>query len=142
VLLGDAYTIFPFGNTVSVVNITGKNLWSALENGVSAYPTAGRFPQVSGLKFTMDASKPAQSRIVSVAKADGTAIAADEKVYSVATVDYMVYGGDGYTQFDPTKQHLKDLLVNVFVDALKADAAAGKVSTLTTDGRITVINKP
>jgi len=54
----------------------------------------------------------------------------------------MVYGGDGYTQFDPTKQHLKDLLVNVFVDALKADAAAGKVSTLTTDGRITVINKP
>jgi len=141
VLLGDAYTIFPFGNTVSVVNITGKNLWAALENGVSQYPTAGRWPQVSGIKFTANVTKPAFSRIVAVTKADGTAIAADATVYSVATVDYMVYGGDGYTQFDPSKQQLKDLLVNVFMDAIKADAAKGKVSNLVTDGRQTVITQ-
>jgi 5'-nucleotidase len=141
VLLGDAYTIFPFGNTVSVVNITGKNLWAALENGVSQYPSAGRWPQVAGIKFTVDVSKPAFSRIVSVTKTDGTPIAADDKSYSVATVDYMVYGGDGYTQFDASKQVLKDLLVDVFTDALKADAAAGKVSTLVTDGRENVIGK-
>jgi 5'-nucleotidase len=141
VLLGDAYTIFPFGNTVSMVNITGKNLWAALENGVSQYPTAGRWPQVSGLKFTVDVSKPAGSRIVSVSKADGTPIAADDKSYSVATVDYMVYGGDGYTQFDPSKQVLGGLLVDVFVDALKADLAAGKTSVFVTDGRETVIGK-
>ena len=139
VLLGDAYTIFPFGNSVSVVNITGKNLWAALENGVSQYPAAGRWPQVAGIKFTADVTKPAFSRITAVTKADGTPIAADDKVYSVATVDYMVYGGDGYTQFDPSKQQIKDLLVDVFVDALKADVAAGKVSKLVTDGRETVI---
>jgi len=141
VLLGDAYTVFPFGNTVSVVNITGKSLWAALENGVSQYPSAGRWPQIGGFKFTVDVSKPAFSRIVSVTKPDGTPIAADGTVYSVATVDYMVYGGDGYTQFDPTKQSLKDLLVDVFADALRADAAAGKVSKLATDGRETVIGK-
>jgi 2',3'-cyclic-nucleotide 2'-phosphodiesterase (5'-nucleotidase family) len=141
VLLGDAYTIFPFGNTVSMVNITGKNLWAALENGVSQYPTAGRWPQVAGLKFTVDVSKPAGARIVSVTKTDGTPIAADDKNYSVATVDYMVYGGDGYTQFDPSKQVLGGLLVDVFVDALKADLAAGKSSVFATDGRETVIGK-
>jgi 2',3'-cyclic-nucleotide 2'-phosphodiesterase (5'-nucleotidase family) len=141
VLLGDAYTIFPFGNTVSMVNITGKNLWAALENGVSQYPTAGRWPQVAGLKFTVDVSKPAGARIVSVTKTDGTPIAADDKSYSVATVDYMVYGGDGYTQFDPSKQVLGGLLVDVFVDALKADLAAGKSSAFATDGRETVIGK-
>jgi len=141
VLLGDAYTIFPFGNTVSMVNITGKNLWSALENGVSQYPTAGRWPQVAGLKFTVDVSKPAFSRIVSVTKSDGTPIAADDTKYSVATVDYMVYGGDGYTQFDPSKQVLGGLLVDVFVDALKADLASGKPSVFATDGRETVIGK-
>ena len=139
VLLGDAYTVFPFGNTVSLVNITGKNLWAALENGVSQYPAAGRWPQVAGLKFTVDVTKPAFSRIVSLTKTDGTPIAADDKSYSIATVDYMVYGGDGYTQFDPSKQKLRDLLVDVFADALKADLAAGKVSKFVTDGRITVI---
>ena len=141
ILLGDAYTIFPFGNTVSMVNITGKNLWAALENGVSQYPTAGRWPQVAGLKFTVDVSKPALSRIVSVTKTDGTPIAADDTKYSIATVDYMVYGGDGYTQFDPSKQVLGGLLVDVFVDALKADLAAGKPSVFTTDGRENVIGK-
>lgn len=141
ILLGDAYTIFPFGNTVSMVNVTGKNLWAALENGVSQYPTAGRWPQVSGLKFTVDVSKPALSRVVSVTRLDGTPIAADDTKYSVATVDYMVYGGDGYTQFDPSKQVLGGLLVDVFVDALKADLAAGKPSVFVADGRITVTGK-
>jgi hypothetical protein len=52
----------------------------------------------------------------------------------------LVYGGDGYTQFDESKQVIRDLLVDVFTDGLKADMAAGKVTTLVTDGRITVID--
>ncbi len=37
----------------------------ALENGVSQWPKLeGRFPQVSGLKFSFDPSKPPGSRVV------------------------------------------------------------------------------
>ena len=139
VTLGDAYAVFPFGNYVSIASLTGEGIWSALENGVSQYPSAGRWPQVSGIKFTVDVTKPAFSRITAVTKTDGTPIAKDSKVYSVATVDYMVYGGDGYTQFDPAKVSVRDLLVDVFADALRKDLAAGKTTVMSTDGRITVI---
>ncbi|WP_296631499.1 5'-nucleotidase C-terminal domain-containing protein [Rhodoluna sp.] len=139
VTLGDAYAVFPFGNSVSIASLTGEGIWAALENGVSQYPSAGRWPQVSGIKFTVDTTKAAGSRITAVTKTDGTAIAKDSKVYSVATVDYMVYGGDGYTQFDPSKVSVRDLLVDVFADALKKDLAAGKTTVMATDGRITVI---
>lgn len=140
VTLGDAYTVFPFGNTISIVNVTGANLWAALENGVSRWPTDGRFPHVAGLKFTFDTTKPAGSRVTNVVKSNGSAIAKDATVYSIATVDFLVYGGDGYTQFDPTKQQLRDLLVDVFAEGLRADLAAGRVTQMPpAEGRITVI---
>ena len=66
VTLGDIYTVQPFGNSFSTIEITGATLWSALENGVSNYPADGRWPHVSGLKFTVDVTKPKGSRIVSV----------------------------------------------------------------------------
>jgi 5'-nucleotidase len=140
VTLGDAYTVFPFGNSISIVNITGVNLWAALENGVSRWPTDGRFPQVAGLKFTVDTTKPAGSRISNLTKTNGSAIAKDSTVYSVATVDFLVYGGDGYIQFDPTKQQIRDLLVDVFAEGLRADLAAGKVTLMpAATGQITII---
>ena len=65
VTLGDAFTVFPFGNQVATTVVTGANLWKALENGVGgAYPGDGRFPQISGFKFTFDASKPVGRRVV------------------------------------------------------------------------------
>lgn len=139
VTLGDAYTVFPFGNSISTVMVTGAGLWAALENGVSNYPNDGRFPQISGFKFSFDSTKAAGSRIVSVTKTDGTLIPKDTKSYSIATLDFLVYGGDGYTQFNPATQQVRDLLVDVFTDGLRADLAAGKVTALKTDGRITVI---
>ena len=138
--LGDAYTVFPFGNSVSLTEVTGTGLWLALENGVSNYPSDGRFPQVSGIKFSFDPSKASGARVTSVTTTAGVAIPKDSKVYTVATLDFLVYGGDGYTQFDESKQVIRDLLVDVFTDGLKADMAAGKVTTLVTDGRITIVD--
>lgn len=139
VTLGDAYAVFPFGNSVSTTTITGAKLWEALENGVSQFPAAGRWPQIAGFKFTVDTAKPVGSRITAVTSAAGASIAKDDRSYTIATLDFMVYGGDGYTQFDPAKVKVRDLLVDVFVDALKADLAAGKTTAMVTDGRITVI---
>ncbi len=139
VTLGDALTVYPFGNQVATTVVTGANLWTALENGVGGnYPADGRFPQVSGFKFTFDASKPLGSRIVSVTKNDGTPIAKDSTVYTLTTLDYIIYGGDGYVNvFSPAQAKVYGALLDVFVDALKTDMAAGKVTQVPAlDGRI------
>jgi len=142
VTLGDAFTVYPFGNQVATTVITGENLWKALENGVGGnYPGDGRFPQISGFKYSFDASKAIGSRIVSVTKLDGTAIAKDSKEYSLTTLDFLIYGGDGYLNvFSPSQAKVKGALLDIFVDALKADMAAGKVTQLpVADGRITKV---
>ena len=138
VTFGDALTIFPFGNSVATTTITGATLWKALENGVGgAYPADGRFPQISGFKFSFDSTKPIGSRVVSVTKLDGTAIAADSTKYTIATLDYIVYGGDGYVGvFSPKESAIRDLYVDVFIDAVKAATAGGKVLAVpAADGR-------
>ena len=139
VTLGDALAVFPFGNQIATTVVTGENLWKALENGVGGnFPGDGRFPQVSGLKYSFDASKPIGSRIVEVTKLDGTAVAKDSKEYTLATLDFLIYGGDGYVNvFSPAQAKVKGALLDVFVDALKADMAAGKVTQVpVADGRI------
>jgi 5'-nucleotidase/UDP-sugar diphosphatase len=92
----DVLSELPFGNVTVLTEVTGKQIWEALENGFSKYEDgAGRFPQVSGLKVVADVKQPAGSRIVSV-------MVGDEPLdltatYKLATNDYMLDGGDGYT---------------------------------------------
>ncbi len=139
VTLGDAFTVFPFGNQLATTVITGANLWKALENGVGGnYPGDGRFPQISGFKFSFDASKPVGSRIVEVTRLDGTAIAKDSKEYTLTTLDFLIYGGDGYANvFSPAKAKVQGALLDVFVESLRADMAAKKVTQVpAADGRI------
>jgi 5'-nucleotidase len=139
VTLGDAFTVFPFGNQVATTVVTGENLWKALENGVGGnYPGDGRFPQVSGFKFSFDSSKPIGSRIVSVTKLDGTTIPKDATEYTLTTLDFLIYGGDGYVNvFSPSKAKVQGALLDIFVESLKADMAAGKVTQVpAADGRI------
>jgi 2',3'-cyclic-nucleotide 2'-phosphodiesterase (5'-nucleotidase family) len=139
VTLGDAFTVFPFGNQLATTVVTGANLWKALENGVGGnYPNDGRFPQISGFKFSFDASKPVGSRIMEVTRLDGTAIAKDDKEYTLTTLDFLIYGGDGYANvFSPSKAKVQGALLDAFVEALRADMAAGKVTQVpAVDGRI------
>ena len=143
VTLGDALTVYPFGNQVATTVVTGANLWKALENGVGGqYPADGRFPQVSGLKFTFDSSKPLGQRIITVTDNAGKAIEKDSTEYTLATLDYIIYGGDGYVDvFSPAKAKVYGALLDVFVDALKADMAAGKVTQVPAlDGRVKKVN--
>jgi len=141
VTLGDAISVLPFGNSVAVATITGTQLWAALENGVSQHPSGGRFPQISGFKFSFDTSKAVGSRITAVTNLDGTAIAKDAKTYTVAVNDFMLYGGDGYTMLNPaTAKFAGKLLLDILVDGVKADLAAGRVTqTPKADGRITKV---
>lgn len=139
VTLGDAFTVNPFGNNYATTTITGALLWAALENGVSNYPTDGRFPQVAGMKFTADVTKPKGERVTKVTLTNGTAIAKDSTVYTITTLDFIGYGGDGYTQFSVPQLRIRDRDADVVVEALRADMDAGKITVMATDGRITII---
>jgi 5'-nucleotidase len=139
VTLGDALAVFPFNNYSVTSTVTGKNLWAALENGVSQYPGAGRFPQVAGIRFAFDPSRPVGQRIIWVTKADGQPIAADDTEYTIATLDFIVNGGDDYADyFTPVTAVVRDVLVDVLVEAVRSDTEkSGSVKLPVADGRIT-----
>ena len=88
-------TELPFGNSTVKLEVTGAQLRAALEHGVSGIEDGqGRFPQVSGMTYSFDASKPAGSRIVDVTV--GGKPLDDAATYTLATNDYVGGGGDGY----------------------------------------------
>ena len=52
-------TIFPFGNNVCLVTITGEQLLEVLEASTFCTPeTIGGFPQVAGIEYKLDVSVP------------------------------------------------------------------------------------
>ena len=112
---------------------------AALENGLSQIEEgAGRFPQVAGMKFSFDKSKPAGSRVVSVEMKEGDAFVPLDpaKVYTLASNNYMRAGGDGYKIFATAAQNAYDY--GPTLDQVVADyLAANRPYKPYTDGRIT-----
>jgi predicted phosphodiesterase len=81
-----------------LVEVTGADIKAALENGVSQIEQrAGRFPQVSGLKFEVDPKAAVGSRVSNI-QVNGEALD-PAKRYKVATNNFMLTGGDGYVPF-------------------------------------------
>ncbi len=145
VTLGDVLTVFPFGNVVATFELKGSDVIAALENGVSQVEGgAGRFPQVSGIRFSWDGSKEAGKRIVSVEVlgADGTYSPIDpDATYTLASNDFMRRGGDGYSVF-------KDNAINPYdggspLDIVLADyVKVNSPINPQVEGRITRVDKP
>lgn len=103
----DVLAELPFGNRTVMIEVTGRDIRAALENGLNVPAQgAGRFPQVSGLTIEADMTKPAGSRILSI-KADGVPLD-EQRTYRVSTNDFMARGGDGYVQFRDAKRLLRD----------------------------------
>lgn len=139
VTMGEVITVLPFQNTLATFELKGADVIAALENGVSQVDDgAGRFPQVSGLKYTFDKSKPVGSRVSGVEVKDGSNWAPIDtaKVYKVATNNYMRAGGDGYKVFATAGMNAYDYgpdLADVTADFIAANAPYKPY----TDGRIT-----
>lgn len=138
VTYGDVLTVLPFGNTVAVMGLRGADLVAALENGLSqGAGTAGRFPQVAGLRFIWDPAAPAGNRVRRVEVAQGAAFVALDpgRVYRVVTNDFMRRGGDGYTMF--RDRALDPYDTGPILDEVVAEAIADRrFATLREDGRI------
>ena len=105
VTYGDVLTVLPFGNSIYTADLKGADLAQALENGVSALDpnnpgaSGGRFPQVGGLRFTADVTRPVGQRVTQVEIGNsqtGFKPFDPDAIYHVATNDFMITGGDGY----------------------------------------------
>lgn len=141
VTMGEALTVLPFQNTLATFKLKGSDIVTALENGLSQIEEgAGRFPQVSGMKYSFDKSKPAGSRVVSVQVKEGEGFVAldPEKLYGVATNNYMRASGDGYKIFATAGQNAYDFgpgLETVLADFIAKNSPYKPY----TDGRITEV---
>jgi 5'-nucleotidase len=101
ITLGELLDVQPFSNQLSLVTLTGAQLKEALENGVSQIETvAGRFLQVSNLRYSFDPARPVGDRVTGVQLGDGKGgyTALDPAgSYRAATINFLVGGGDGFT---------------------------------------------
>ena len=154
----DVNTVLPFGNTITVVYVTGAELLEALEASTYCTPTAvGGFPQVAGIEFTVDTTKaydsnaetypastyygPASINRVTINNVNGREF--DENAtYAVITNDFMAAGGDTYYAFASSENKFDTgIPLDEAVMAYITDSLGGVVGEdyATPKGRIHII---
>ncbi|PZR20035.1 MAG: hypothetical protein DI539_12100 [Flavobacterium psychrophilum] len=106
-----AYEIMPFENSVKVVALKGIQI-----REMAAYiAREGRAHPLSGITITLDAN----NQITSIAIQDKPV--ENDKIYYVASIDYLIGGGDNM-QFFATNEGLYDLnykLRDLYIDYFK-----------------------
>ena len=131
---GDVLKILPFANKIVKIEVTGETLRAALESGLSQVErTAGRFPQVSGIRYTFDPKRPAGTRLVSVTV--GGRPLEPQARYTLATFDFIMGGGDGYTMLQQAKVLVKPENGPMDSDLILERLKAGPIAPVV-DGRI------
>lgn len=140
ITMGEVLEVLPFQNTLSTFQLNGADVIASLEGGVSQFEDgAGRFPQVSGLRYTFDPSvAPGEGRISNVeVQQDGEWGPIDpEATYLIASNNFMRAGGDGYKLFAEKAENAYDYgpgLEQVVADYLVENQPYKPY----TDGRIT-----
>ena len=118
VTLNDILKVNPFGNYLTVIEVTGQQILDALEWGSKSVPSEdGGFQQVSGLSYEIDASvesgcrKDEDSMFTGIegerrvrnVLVNGEPIDPDG-TYALAGVDYWLLNkGDGFSMFEGAK---------------------------------------
>lgn len=107
----DVLSILPFNNQIVKLKMNGKLLREVVEHGVSqsgGNNEPGGFPQVSGMSFKFDTTKPAGSRVTELL-VGGKAVV-DTADYTLATSFFLVdRGGDGYTMLKNATMMTEDV---------------------------------
>ncbi|MCR4991309.1 MAG: bifunctional metallophosphatase/5'-nucleotidase [Lachnospiraceae bacterium] len=155
---GDIINVHPFGNMLTVIEVSGQQILDALEWGSKDVPGEhGGFIQVSGLSYEIDSS--IESPCIADENSAFVGIKGKRRVknvlvnnepidpskkYTLAGHDYMLLSnGDGYTMFDgsPVLQESVKLDNQVLIDYI-VDTLGGEVGSEYTDpygqGRIII----
>lgn len=131
----DILNELPFNNVTVVIELAGIDLFAALENGVSKVEEkSARFPQIAGMSFVYDAKAPAGRRIVSAMV--GGEVLHEDRIYRVATNEFLAAGGDGYEPL-ANGEIVVDASAGTYVVTAVIDHIAAKKSlTPRVEGRI------
>mgnify|MGYP004560256513 CR=1 FL=1 len=159
---GQIIAVHPFGNTACKIEVTGEQIWTALEIGSAANPgESGGFLQVSGLEYTINTAIPTPARFnenKEFVKLEGKHRVTDVKIggepldvnktYTLGGHNYMLLQcGDGYTVFKGSKVLAQEVaidnevLIKYITDTLKGVVAADSIyANPTGAGRIHIVN--
>lgn len=154
----DVNTVLPFGNTLSIVKVTGAELLEALEASTYCTPESiGGFPHVSGIVFTVDTTKafdqgsqypdstyyaPKTINRVTIQSVGGKAFNA-KTVYTIATNDFLAAGGDTYYAFKAASVNydlgvsMDEVVMSYITEELNGIVTAADYGE--SEGRVTVI---
>ena len=107
VTIADAFTLLPFSNTLVILDMTGQQIIDVLEDALANFidndGSSGSYPYAAGLRYDIDASQAAGSRVTNVevnSQVSGSWTAIDTAAtYGVVTNDFIASGQDGYTTF-------------------------------------------
>ena len=93
---GELLSVLPYGNYVYTVQISGKDLLDALNQGLKE-PGSGAFPQFWGMEIEASQMENGGYSVKSVT-IDGKPLSPNDK-YKLAINDFLHSGGDGYEMF-------------------------------------------
>lgn len=126
------YEILPFENSLCVLTMKGAAMKHLFEN------IAARFGEgVSGIELKV--SKDGKLLEATI----GGKPVVDDKIYTVATIDYLADGNDGMTAFMQADNRVCPegaTLRGLFMKYVERQTAAGKKITSRMEGRVTVEN--
>jgi 5'-nucleotidase len=139
---GQAQVVLPFSNTIVVMDMTGAQLRTVLEQQwirKHADSQAAMLHASRGFTYRWDGAKPKGQRVVpGSVKLHGVAID-DTKTYRVAANNFLAEGGDGFTAFAEAanKRDTQIVDLDAFVRYLANNDRAGKpAGSSATEGRV------
>jgi 5'-nucleotidase len=135
VTFGQLFAIQPFGNTLAVKSLTGRQIRALLEqqfdSGSNTVTSPNMLLPSANVRYSYDLSRPAGQRILDL-RIDGTPVE-DESVYRVAMNSFLATGGDNFTIFRDGKDPIGGPLD---LDALEAWIASSSPLTPPAPDRI------
>lgn len=127
----DMVSIFPFNNYLTILDVKGSTLKKIFERMASR----NKLEALSGVRMKIDGGRVTECTV-------GGKRLDVNRVYKVATIDFLVTGGDGIDWGDGiiARNDTGILLKDVIISEMKEVMAAGKTLDLAKDGRIVMIN--
>ena len=131
VLMDDLVSMFPFRNYLTYVALKGSDLQAIFD-----YMAQTRVQVLGGVKFVVTDHR------IDTLLVGGKSID-PEKTYGVATIDFLLDGGDGLTVAKNAKELIvtDELIIDAMLPYARSYAAEGKPIDYFTDGRVIVNNK-
>ena len=129
IILDDMLSMFPFKNQLAYVELTGKQVRTMLET-----MAAGRFQVLGGVRVVAEDGKLVSAEVA------GEPID-DDKVYGVATISFLLTGGDGLALGENAlnvKVFEDEDIIDAVLAFVNAETAAGRPIEYKADGRVTV----